>query len=157
MAADANVFWGVTIFTAIPAAIASFRMEAKRKTRMSGTKPYTWGIYVGLHVLLLGAVFVAAGSVGFFLSGEDFSFGTGVLVTLVGCVYVGAGLFTIRRYRAAFVVATAISFNVFWWIANAFYIWNRWTELLGVGDRFAKRDAGPAPRREQAPSSEASV
>ena len=119
---DPGIFWLLTFVTAIPAAIASFPLEHKRRKSMPSTKPYTWGIYLGLNTLLLGALLVGlelvfADQPGFWSVG--------------GIAYVVAGYAALRRYRLGMVFSVLLSINIAWWVVGSIYIWNRWSELRG--------------------------
>ena len=96
---------------------------------MPDTRPYTWGIYVGLNTLLLGAVIIVAGIVTSTTGGQPSDVLVALFVLSIGGAYALAGYHTVRRHRGAFVFATLFSFNVFWWVANSIYLRNRWNEL----------------------------
>jgi hypothetical protein len=156
----AGVFLAWTVFTTIPAAIASFPLERRRRTRMPGTKPYTWGIYVGLSVLLLGCIPLVGGLLalllgGFVISADflganlnsdlDEGLGAALLLVVVGLPYVAAGFSTLRRQRIGFIASTVLTFNVLWWLINAVYGRNRWAEFGAASE--PKDPAAPADIR----------
>ncbi|HEY2377924.1 MAG TPA: hypothetical protein VGH98_18265 [Gemmatimonadaceae bacterium] len=110
-------------------AVASFWLEKKRKARMPGTKPYTWGIYVGLTSMFWGTL-LCVGTVVMALAAQSrYMVSIIVFAMFVGWVHAWSGYYTIQRRRTAFVVATLISLNFVWWIANTIYGWKRWSEL----------------------------
>ena len=109
--------------------IASFWLEKKRRARLPGTKPYTWGIFVGLTNIFWGA-FLFVGVIVMGLAQRSSHIVSIVIVAaLIGWVYAWSGYYTIQRRRTAFVIATVISSNPVWWFANAIYGRRRWSEL----------------------------
>lgn len=110
-------------------AVVSFWLEKRRKARMPGTRRYTWGIFVGLTSIFWGAVvFVGLIVMGLTTPGSHLV-GDIIVAALFGWLYAWAGFYTIQRQRTAFVVATLISGNPVWWIANTIYGRRRWSEL----------------------------
>ena len=127
---------GLLLYVAIAVnAIASFWLEKKRRARMPGTKPYTWGIFVGLTSIFWGA-FLFVGVIVMGLTRPSSHMITTIIgAALVGWAYAGSGYYTIQRRRTAFVIATLISWNPVWWVANSIYGRRRWSELI-AGDRY---------------------
>jgi uncharacterized membrane protein YfcA len=116
--------------------VGAFIMEARRKRAEPNLRPYTWGLYIGLSVLIFYGWFAFAGLIGLFgvfLPGDntkgDFSRGAALLV-LVFCGLISAsGYFCLKRHRWAWVVATIATAVPVIWIINFFYGKNRWQEF----------------------------
>jgi hypothetical protein len=120
------------VLVAIPAAIASFQLESRRKQRVGGAqRPYAWGYFQGVSGLLMGfwAIVLAI------IVAQSDSSAPGAAATwfLAACVWAPAGYFVVKRRRWAWIVHTVASLNPVWWIANFIYARNRWTELSGAG------------------------
>jgi uncharacterized membrane protein YfcA len=116
---------------ALPAALASFVLEGRRKSVAPPRElPYTWGFYIGTSGLLLGvySLFMA-----FYMSisGGKNASSVAIVLLVLAAVWGPAGYFAIKRRRWAWVVSTIASFNPVWWIANSVYGHNRWDEFDG--------------------------
>jgi uncharacterized membrane protein len=138
-ASSSGNFWILTAIAAVPAAIVSFVLERRRKARMPDTLPFTWGYYIGLNSLFLGAILVLLGVLVPLLAPAEDSL-AGVVV--IGAVYIAAGYGAIRRTKIGFVATTILSLNIFWMVANAIYARNRWVEL----GRRAEDTSRPNPK-----------
>ncbi len=126
---------GLIIIVGIPAAaVAAIVLEKRRRVAMPDTKPYTWGIYTGLLNIVFGLGFLGGAVLNYLAPRQSGSLGDALLGVAFAAVEILAGYYTIRRRRAAFVIATIFSLNPIWWIANTFYGRNRWRELLGNDD-----------------------
>lgn len=117
------------VLVALPAALFSFVLEAKRKkTAPARQLPFTWGYFVAVSSFLLGFYLVLA-AVYLALTAEQASApGTSLLLFLAG-VWGIPGFYAIKRKRWAWVVTTIVSLNPVWWIANTVYGKNRWDEF----------------------------
>jgi hypothetical protein len=115
------------VLVALPAALASFILEVRRKdTASPKDRPYTWGYFQGMSGLLLGIYILIAGM--YFVTTGHSSAEAYVLLVL-GAIWASAGYNVIKRRKWAWVVHTIASFNPVWWIANSIYAHNRWDEL----------------------------
>jgi DnaJ-domain-containing protein 1 len=144
MATSAGGFWIITAVTAVPAAVISIILERRRAKKYPSTLPFAWGTYFGLNAAFVGIVGVALG----LLALLDGSAGVGFFLVLIGAIYIASGFFAVRRSRAGLIASTMLSFNILWWIINAFYIRNRWNELRYIEhkpDNAQKRKESPTP------------
>ena len=134
---------GVLLYVAIALnAIASFGLEKKRRALMPGTRPYAWGIFVGLTSIFWGALIFVGVTVMALAQQSSHMVSIVLTAAVVGWVYTWAGYYTIQRQRTAFVIATLISANPVWWIANTIYGRKRWNELTSRRAR-SLRDEHP--------------
>jgi hypothetical protein len=121
--ADLAEVFGVLSFLVvpIPAAVAAFLLERKRRKRMPGTRAYTWGIYLGLSTLLAGLLFL-----GLFVASKPQSWAWDGGFAVASVV---AGFGAMRRYRFGLIGSVLLSLNPIWWVVGSPYIENRWAEL----------------------------
>ncbi len=129
MASGPESFWALSILTSIPAALASFALERRRRREMPDTLPFTWGYYVAVNCGLVGAFVIVAGILLVFTGENSYSPGNGAILSFFGLPFATAGYFGVRRSRAGLIIATILSFNMIWWIANTIYFRKRWVEL----------------------------
>jgi hypothetical protein len=117
----AEVVLVLKLLVVIPAAVAAFLLERKRRKRMPGTKAYTWGFYLGLSTFLVGlsilSLFVTA-------KPQSWAWDGGTAV-----ISVVAGFGAMRRYRLGLIGSVLLSLNPIWWLVGSSYIENRWVEL----------------------------
>ena len=110
----------ILLLVALPAAIVSSELEARRKKRVGDTElPYAWGYFQGVSGLLLGCWALVLAM---------FADDSGILV-LAGIVWAPSGYFVIKRRKWAWVLHTIASLNPLWWIVNTIYGRNRWAEF----------------------------
>ena len=129
---DTSTLLGFLLLLGIPvSAIASFALERRRREAMTGTKPYTWGIFTGLLNVVFGVAFLVGAILNLLAPSTDHAMANVFVGLAIGIVEILAGYYTIQRRRVAFVIGTIISLNPVWWIANAIYGRNRWGELIG--------------------------
>jgi hypothetical protein len=95
-------------------------------------------MYVGVHTGLCGIVLLV-----FALLQLATTPASGLIVLLLAALYIWAGLATIQQYRAGFVLATILSLNPIWWIANTIYARNRWQEFRPLPNGTSSEPALP--------------
>ena len=128
---------------ALPAALFSFVLEAKRKkTAPVRQLPFTWGYFVALNSFLLGFYLLLAAVYQGLTAEQDSGAGTSLLLFMAG-VWGIPGFYAIKRKRWAWVVTTIVSLNPVWWIANTIYGRNRWDEF--ETDDAKRPVSAPAP------------
>jgi len=117
------------VLVALPAALFSFVLEAKRKNTAPATQlPFTWGYFVRVRSFLLGFYLLLAAIYLALTAEQSNAPGTSLLLFLAG-VWGIPGFYAIKRKRWAWVVTTIVSLNPVWWIANTVYGKNRWDEF----------------------------
>jgi DnaJ-domain-containing protein 1 len=142
MASSADGFWLITAVTAVPAGIIALIIERRRIAISPGTLPFAWGAYFGLNAAFVGVTFAFLGITAVFTADP----GVALLLLIVGTLYTTSGYFAVRRSRAGLIASTFLSFNILWWIANAIYIRNRWSELKPEKRRSQRSEPGQQSR-----------
>jgi hypothetical protein len=106
------------------AVIPAFVLEnARSKRSAGGTRPYTWGYFLGSWGVIFGvAIFLPT----IFLTTDP-----AVIFPLfiASLLYAVSGYFVIKRRKWAWVVLTILTLNPILWIAHYLYGRNRWHEL----------------------------
>jgi hypothetical protein len=144
---DTKTLFGLVFLLAFVMCIpVSIALEKRRRAATAGTKPYTWGIYVGLVSIVWGLGFLAGAASNIFSPSSN-PVAEIALGAAIGIADVVVGYYTIQRRSVAFVLATVLSFNPIWWIINAIYGSKRWDEL----------EAGDGARRKEANTGDISV
>jgi len=109
----------IAILVVLIAAIAiSRKMNKKLITQKPQCKAYVWGYFLGVTGFLSGVIVL--------LMGIDTS---QVLLIIAGGIIILSSYFTVKRYKWALIIITILNLNIFVWVANIFYIKNRWKEL----------------------------
>jgi hypothetical protein len=132
---DINFFTYCYIFVAVIVSVfVAFKLEKRLKERTPATRPYRWGFYVGCMGIACAPIILLMALAGL---GGIITKQPGVATECIGyalycAIQAVCGWFIIKRKRWAWVVGTAASFNIVWWIANSIYAKNRWQEFVGV-------------------------
>jgi hypothetical protein len=126
----------------LAAAAVSFPMEKRRRLAQPGSRPYRWGIFLGVQLTLIGCV-AGVGAAVLAFSLPDSGYEPLGWYVMFAAAYGGAGFYVLQRYRWAWVVGTVLSINPVFWIANVQYGRNRWSEMRTL----------PAPRLTLDPAS----
>jgi hypothetical protein len=92
-------------------------LNKRLHVKQPNARPFIWGYWLGFGCFLapLFAMAQNDGSISFSL--------------IAALLYVTIGVFVISRHRWALIAITIFSFNPIIWIANIFYIRNRWSEM----------------------------
>ena len=92
-------------------------LNKRLHVKQPNARPFMWGYWLGLGCFLAPVLMTAQtdGSISFFLT--------------AALLYVPIGVFVILRHRWALIAITILSFNPIIWVANIFYIKNRWSEM----------------------------
>ena len=85
--------------------------------KQPNARPFKWGYWLGLGCFL--APFYMLAQTG----------GSIMVFIIAALIYFPVGVFVLLRHRWALVAITILSFNPIIWIANIFYIMNRWIEM----------------------------
>jgi len=122
----------VFLFISIPAAVASFILEHRRRARLAdaNTRPYTWGYFQGCSGFIAGVYALIA--VPYTLWSPDAESGAWLVWVGLASIWLSAGYFTIRRYRWAWVMNTIAMCNPLWWLIDWQYGRNRWAEFARI-------------------------
>ena len=92
-------------------------LNKRLHVKQPNARPFRWGYWLGLGCFMAPFFMLAqtAGSISIFF--------------VTALLYVPIGVFVLLRHRWALIVITVISFNPIIWVANIFYIINRWSEM----------------------------
>ena len=123
----------VVVLFASPIFIAS-TLDSRLHNKQPNVRPYKWGYWMGCSCFLPPLIMIVG----------DF-----VPLLIIFSIFVPIGFLVIDRNRWALIVVTLLTCNPVIWIANIFYIRNRWREM---GDSssptqptFSEEPTAPAP------------
>jgi len=103
----------------------SDRLNKKLLRQNPAIKPFQWGYFLGVQGLIGGPLLAIFG-----LIAVRSEFELGLFLVIYSIVGFLPSFFVIKRKRWALITLTILGLNPFIWIANIFYIKNRWNDLV---------------------------
>jgi len=126
-----NLF--LLLIVSVPALIVALVHERKRRSRQSGTRPYTWGLFTG-YTLTFGGGLILAVSLTYPLWADPEEYTASeilgqVLYSTLVCLV--PGIFILRRERWAWVweIVTSLALAPLRIPIDIIYLKNRWQEM----------------------------
>ena len=115
----------LTLISAVVALPVAFILEKRRLRSAPGTRPYSWGLFLGVASAIFGGALMGAALASVAKSVSALWW------ALVGGLYLCLGVGVVRRSAAAWVVLNAVSLNPVLWVSGWIYGRNRWEEFRG--------------------------
>ena len=117
--------------------------QKKREISHPNDLSYTWGYTQGYACIIVSVICVLSFLIFGFADIQplDPEFAA---VALYSIFHAFIGWLMIKRNRIAFLIHTILSFNIFLWVINGVYLYNRWHEMgkhINVNVEVVENDA----------------